>query len=122
MLRSSETNQYAGLQLRAEKTMCGQKCHITKIPDVVVCVLEEEQLQGNFNFWKDLGSNLEATQLLSRLGFLHLDTNQRMQDQFMQTQSELCELELANYRTKLQTLAGTNNPYTLLNQYGWATP
>ena len=98
--------------------MCGQKSHITQIPEVAVCILDGEQLQGNFTFQKDLSLKLEATQLLSRLGFLHLDTNQRMQDQFAQRQAELCELELANYRTKLQTLAGTNNPYALLDQYG----
>ena len=42
--------------------MCGQKCHVTQIPEVAVCVLEDEQPQGNFTFQKDLGSNLEATQ------------------------------------------------------------
>ena len=73
-----------------------------------------DQQEGNFNFCKDIGSNLEATQLLSHLGFIHLDTNQHMHYQVAQIQGDFCELKLANYHMKLHTLAGTNNPYSLL--------
>ena len=91
MLWSPATSQYTGFKLRTKKSMCGQKCHVTQIPEVALCVLIDNQSEGNFTFRKDVGTRLESTQLLSWLGFLHLDTNQQMQDWFTQAQGDLCQ-------------------------------
>ena len=73
-------------------------------------------------FRKDVCSDLETPQLLSKLGFLHINTNQRMQDRFAQTQDNLDKLELANYRTRLQTLAGTKTHMPRSTSLEGATP
>ena len=83
-----------------------------------MCVIEEGEDYSGFDFREKVGSDMETPQLLTRLGFLHIDTNQRLQDRFARTLDELCQLELANYRTRLQTLAGTDNHYALLDQFG----
>ena len=56
--------------------------------------------------------------MLTQIDFLHIDTNQYMRDGFAQAQENLCKVELANYHTRLQTLAGTNNLYALINEFG----
>ena len=105
------TGQYAGFHLCEPKACCGWHCFTTQIPGMAVCPVGEGSDGGGFSFRQDVGADLRATQLLSQLGYLHIDTNQQMQGRFTQAQDGICQVELANYRTRLQTLAGTDNPY-----------
>ena len=104
------TGQYAGFHLLEPKARCGWQCFTTQILVWQFARWEKAEMEGDSPF---------AKQLLSQLGFFHIDTNQRMQDRFTQAQDDICQVELANFRTRLQTLAGTDNPYALLDRRGY---
>ena len=119
MIRNVEEGQFAGLQLRAVKFHCTKKCYTTQIPGLVVCLFPDNvAVATNYRFRSGLVGDLQGPQTMSQLGYLHLDTNQRVQDRFDRMADHLCRQELVGWRAKMQALAGGDNPYALFDVYG----
>ena len=119
MVQQEETQQYAGFLLQGPRGHCGRPCHKTQVKGLVVCLLQDEEgaNQGH-KFQPQAWADLAAANLQTQIGFLHLDTNQRMLDRFEAMADDLCEVDRRAWRTKLHALAGTDNPYALLENYG----
>ena len=119
MVQQEETQQYAGFLLQGPRPHCGRPCHKTQVKGLVVCLLqtEEDGSQGH-EFQPQAWADLASANLQTQIGFLHLDTNQRMLDRFEAMADDLCEVDRRAWRTKLHILAGTDNPYALLENYG----
>jgi len=119
MVENEEEGQFAGLQLRANVIHCARKCHTTQIPGLTVCLYaDDEEVPAGYQFRSGLAEDLRGPQTLSQMAYLHLDTNQRVQDRFDLLADHLCKVELAGLRAKMQALAGGDNLYALLDMYG----
>ena len=61
---------------------CGRQCFSTHIPSLTICIPGKGDDVSAYKFRPDLSTNFKDPQLLSRIGFLRIDTNRRMQDRF----------------------------------------
>ena len=118
LIESEGTGQFAGFHLRRRSTYCGMDCYHTQVAGLLTCPIANGTVPKTFPFRADLGKDLSDPQLLSRIGYLHLDTNQRMTDRFQTVMDNLCQVEMAAWRSRLHNLAGTDSPYALLDTYG----
>ena len=85
----------------------------------MICFPEEASDTSSYLFRPELSTRpLDQPQLLTQLGFLHIDTNRRLTNRLEAILDNICELEAAAWKSKLQSLAGTDNPYALLDRYG----
>ena len=88
-----------------------KKCYTTQIPGLVVCLFPHNvAVATNYRFRSGLVGDLQGPQTMSQLGYLHLDTNQRVQDRFDLMANHLCRMELVGWRAKMQALAGGGQP------------
>jgi hypothetical protein len=114
LVAQNETHRYAGLVLKGTRSMCGHVCHNTQIPDVVVC-MEDDNPNKDWKFQKAL--NHDEANLLNHMHFLHISSGlgnfQRIED----FQEAICQVEWKSLFNKLQALA-SGNKYALHDIYG----
>lgn len=117
MVQNEETMQYAGLVLREPQSVCQVHCYSTQAKGLMVCLLREMDAaipEASFrSSFKPQQANLQ-----SQMGFLHVDTNLKMGSRFEQVQRDLCDLDRRILSNKLQAIAGTRNPYAMMDIYG----
>jgi hypothetical protein len=114
LVEQNETRRYAGLVLKATRSLCGHVCHNTQIPNVVVC-LETEDPNRDWKFLKAL--NPEKVNLLTHMHFLHLSRGLENFRRFEEFQEAVCQVERKGLFNKLQALA-SGNKYALHDIYG----
>lgn len=115
MVENKETNQYAGFLLKKQKKLCGTSCYLTQIPSVTLC-FPDPYTPLKLTFQKHVDPTI--TNMLTQMSYLHLGTNLRVGKRFETVQQDICKLERAIMSTKLQVIAGSANPYALLDTYG----
>ena len=118
VIRRQDTGQYAGFQLRGTRDICGRPCFGTQVAGFAVCMPEGQDDQRDHEFRPDVGGKLEDPQLATQMGFLHIDTNLRMYGRLSALLDSVCQVEMAGWRGKLHAMAGSDQPYALLDRYG----
>ena len=119
MVENAAEHQFAGLVLRGQTSLCGRSCWTTQIKTVVACLIGDggrPVAAEVFKFKKHFAQ--QKLDLESQLSFSHLDSSLDTHARFAQIQFEICNLERKLIFTKLQSLAGTMNPYALNDLYG----
>ena len=118
--------QYAGLVLKAPRSVCGDHCYATHIRGIAVCLLRAmdspvlEQVKATeFSFKPHFGQQRPNNQ--AQMGYHHLTTNLKMGERFRTVQADICRVERQVLHGKLQALAGADNPYSLLDLLGKRT-
>lgn len=117
MIEDDEKKQYAGLVLRQPQSVCRVRCYSTQIKGLVACLLHDLDTPLPRRSFKEY-FDPTRTNLQTQLAHLHLSTNMRMYDRFETVQADLCSLDRRVLYNKLQAIAGTHNPYALLDLYG----
>ena len=117
MIANNITGQYAGLVLEEPKTICRAHCHLTQLKGVLACVMREmdEPIPGT-SF--KAHTRQEGIDVYSQISYSHLNTNLRMYSHFEAVHADICKNNKLILQTRLQAIAGTSNPYSLLDLYG----
>ena len=93
---------------------CGVRCFSTQIRGLIVCPYREgdEPLpKATFKEHFALG----RVDLQTHVWYLHATTNMATADCFAQVQAKLCLINRRMLFNKLQSIAGAQNPYALLD-------
>jgi hypothetical protein len=114
LVEQSETRRFANLFLEGTRSMCGQVCHNTQIPNVIACLAIEDTNQ-DWRFLKNL--NHKRANLLTHMHFFHLSQGLGNFQRFEEFQEATCQVERKGHINKLQALA-SGNKYALHNIYG----
>ena len=104
--------------LRTMVKHCQRQCFSNQVEGLIVRLIHDKKDSKGYKFKSKFGVDLDMPQLLSQLGFLHIDSSQQMQDRFAIISDNICQLEMAGWQAKLHGLAGTSSPYALLDHYG----
>jgi hypothetical protein len=110
----NETRRYAGLVLEGTRSLCGQVCYNTQIPNVVAC-LETKDPNRDWRFLKALNHN--KVNLITHMHFLHLSRGLGNFRRFEEFKEAVCQVERKGLFNKLQALA-SGNKYALHDIYG----
>ena len=105
-----------GFRVAEPVQVCGQECYSTQLDGTLICFLmklDEDLKLPELKYDEDLsGINLKA-----QLAYLHLSTNDRMEEGFNQLQQSLCKLDRDMLEAKLASVAH-GNPYALRSHFG----
>ncbi len=113
--RSKDTRD-AGLVLRYPEDVCGKRCYATQVEETALCLKRDSKKLEPIT-WKT-GFPMEIVTQQTRLGHAHLQTNLRMYNWFALIQHDLCKVERQVLKNALNTLARSNNRYTLNSLLG----
>ncbi len=116
-----DKNQVAGLELKETMILCGRAAQKMHIKSIAVFFHPMEQIKvasGKFNM---VTTEAEFTRLESELSFLQVRSTMTLQETIRQVKAEISEIckdrkQIAN--TRLESIAGAENPYSLMQVFG----
>jgi hypothetical protein len=112
-----DQNQVAGLELKDTVTLCGRAAQKTLIKNVVVFCHPLSQITvatGKFNM---VTTEEELTRLESELSFLQVKATMTLQERIRQVKAEICENRRQIAHVRLESIAGAENPYSLMQVF-----
>ena len=110
-------NQIAGLEITTSFSLCFTAAWGTHIRDVVI-VLHNNNFTAVAKNGFDPGSASEATSLESQLSFLHIKNALSQKEMLCQVQLAICQYRRQVLLSRLEAIAGSDNPYSLTNVLG----
>lgn len=117
MIANGTSGQYAGFVIRESQTVCRIKCYTTQVDGLVLCpAYAGTAAATKLQYLPHIDTRRTAAQ--SQMGHLHLTENMKVYKRFDAVTKDLCILDKRVLHTKLHALAGTHNPYALLDIMG----
>jgi hypothetical protein len=108
-----EKGQVAGLQLQSSFLLCHHPAFKTHLKDILIIVHPD-------NVSSVVGDPFDAEQVSdfirieSELSFLHIKTTLSQKDKLRQVKLAICETRREVASTRLEAIAGSDNPYSLI--------
>lgn len=117
MVADPGNHRFAGLVLRKPIQVCHIRCYSSQAQGLVVCLMREgDDPLPRYSFKSHFETG--RADVMTQLGFSHLSTNLKVAQRFEEIQTELCRIDRTAMFTRLQLIAGADNPYALLDLYG----
>ena len=113
-----DKTQVAGLELKETMILCGRAAQTTHINSIAVFfhpIEQKEVASGKFNM---VTTEAEFTRLESELSFLQVKSTMTLQETIPQVKAEICEDGKQIAHTRLESIAGAENPYSLMQVFG----
>ena len=107
-------DQIAGLELTNSFSLCHAAAWATHLKDIVV-VLHSDNYTSVAKSGFDPGAVSETTSLESQLSFLHIKNALSQKEILRQVKLAICENRRQLLLSRLEAVAGTDNPYSLTN-------
>ncbi|MFN9906519.1 MAG: hypothetical protein ACK56F_10400, partial [bacterium] len=98
--------------------LCGRAAQTTHIKNIAVFFHPMEQIEvvsGKFNM---VPMEAEFTRLESELSFLQVRATMMLQETIRQVKAEICEDRKQIAHTRLESITGVENPYSLMQLFG----
>jgi hypothetical protein len=113
-----DKNKVAGLELKETMILCGRAAQTMHIKNLAVFFHPMEQIEvvsGRFNM---VTTKAEFTRLESKLSFLQVRSTMMLQETIRQVKAEICKDQKQIAHTRLEIIAGAENPYSLMQVFG----
>jgi hypothetical protein len=104
-----DKNQVAGLELKETMILCWRAAQIKNIAVFFHPIEQKEVASGKFNM---VTTEAEFTRLESELSFLQIRATMTLQETIRQVKAEICEDQKQITHTRLESIAGAENPYS----------
>ena len=113
MIANEEDEQYAALVLTNRIVICNSVCYGTTVKGLLACIipLDSDPIPAK----TVIRTDPIVKDFLSAMQNLHVRKSLKDNERFAQVQRDLCDTERKTISSKLQSLAGTANPYALLD-------
>jgi hypothetical protein len=113
-----DKNQGAGLELKEILILCGRAAQTTQIKSIAVFFHPMEQIEMAFGKFNMVTTEAEFTRLESELSFLQVRSTMTLQETIRQVKAEICKDRKQIAHTRLESIAGAENPYSLMQVFG----
>jgi hypothetical protein len=113
-----DKNQVAGLELKETMILCRRASQTTHLKSIAVFFHPMEQIEvasGKFNI---VTTEAEFIRLESELSFLQVRSTMTLQATIRQVKAEICEDRKQIPHTRLESIAGAENTYSLMQVFG----
>ena len=107
-------DQIASLEITTSFSLCFTPAWLTHIHDVVI-VLHNDNFTAVVKNGFNPGSASEATSLESQLSFLRIKNALSQKEMLRQVRLTICENRRQVLLSRLEAIAGSDNPYSLTN-------
>ncbi len=118
VVEHQDKDQAAGLELTESFILCGHQAFRTHIKNIAVFVHRDDRMevaQGRFS-GKEGEGNL--TRLESGMSFMQVRASISMKEKLRQVRGAICEKRREIAHTRLEAIAGADNPYSLITIFG----
>jgi hypothetical protein len=118
VVEHQDKDQAAGLELAESFTLCGHQAFKTHIKNIAVFIHKDNRMevpQGHFN---DKEGEGDLTRLESGMSFMQVRASMSMKEKLRQVRGAICVNRREIARTRLEAIAGADNPYSLITIFG----
>jgi hypothetical protein len=112
-----EDKQVAGLELKSSFLLCHHPAFKTHLRDVIV-VIHPDNVSSIVGSPYDPEQVSDVTRLESELSFLHVKSTLSQRDKLRQIKLSICTTRRQVASTRLEAIAGTQNPNSLMEVFG----
>jgi hypothetical protein len=112
-----EKGQVAGLELQSSLLLCHHPAFRTHLKDVLV-VIHSDNVSSIVGDPFDASQVSDFIRIESELSFLHVKMTLSQRDKLRQVKLAICETRRQVASTRLESIAGTENPYSLMEVFG----
>jgi hypothetical protein len=108
-----ENSQVAGLELHSSNLLCHHPSYVTHLRDVAV-IIHPDNFTSVATDAFDPSQVTDYIHLENELSFLHVKTTLSHRDRLHQVKLAICETRHQVASTRLEAIAGSDNPYSLI--------
>jgi hypothetical protein len=118
VVEHQDKDQAAGLELAKSFILCGHQAFRTHIKNIAVFIHKDDRMevaQGRFSGKEGEG---DLTRLESGMSFMQVRASMSMKEKLRQVRGAICENRREIAHTRLEAIAGADNPYSLITIFG----
>jgi hypothetical protein len=118
VVEHQDKDQAAGLELAESFILCGHQAFKTHIKSIAVFIHKDDRMevaQGQFSNREGEG---DLTRLESGMSFLQVRASMSLKEKLRQVRGAICVNRREIAHTRLEAIAGADNPYSLITIFG----
>ncbi len=118
-MEHQDKDRAAGLELAESFILCGHQAFRTHIKNIAIFVHKDARMEvahkGRFS---NKEGEADLTRLESGMSFVQVRASMSMKEKLRQVRGAICENRQDIARTRLEAVAGADNPYSLISIFG----
>jgi hypothetical protein len=109
------------LEIAESFILCGHQAHKTHIKNIAVFMHNDDLVEVTRGRFTNKGGDINITRLESGMSFHQVKASLTMKKKLRQVRSSICVKRREIAHTRLEAVAGADNPYSLITISGRAT-
>ena len=110
--------QVAGLELGEQFLMCGSAAYKTHVKNLILFVHAHPSMSIATGSFHSAPDDADTTRLETELSFLQVRNSMQLAQKLRQVGAEICANRREIAQTRLESVAGSANPYSLISTFG----
>ncbi len=118
VVEHQDKDQAAGLELAESFILCRHQAYQTHIKNIAVFIHKDERMQVAQGHFTDKEGERDLTRLESGMSFMQVLASMSMKEKLRQVRGAICVNRRQIAHTRLEAIAGADNPYSLITVFG----
>jgi hypothetical protein len=118
VVEHQDKDQAAGLELAESFILCGHQAFRTHIKNIAAFVHKDDRMEVAQGRFSGKEGEADLTRLESSMSFMQVRASMSMKEKLRQVRGAICENRQDIARTRLEAVAGPDNPYSLIYIFG----
>jgi hypothetical protein len=118
IVEHQDKDQAAGLEVAESFILCGHQAFRTHIKNIAVFVHKDDRMEVAQGTFSGKEGEADLTRLESGMSFMQVQASMSMKEKLRQVRGAICENRQEIARTRLEAVAGADNPYSLISIFG----
>ncbi len=117
-MEHQDKDQAAGLELAESFILCGHQAFRTHIKNIAVFIHKDDRMEVAQGRFTDKEGEGDLTRLESGMSFMQVRASMSMKEKLRQIRGAICVNRREIAHTRLEAIAGADNPYSLITIFG----
>jgi hypothetical protein len=118
VVEHQDKDQAAGLELAESFILCGHQAFRTHIKNIAVFIHKDNRMEVAQGQFTDKEGEGDLTRLESGMFFMQVRASMSMKEKLRQIRGAICVNRREIAHTRLEVIAGADNPYSLIAIFG----
>jgi hypothetical protein len=118
VIEHQDKDQAAGLEVAESFILCGHQAFRTHIKSIAVFVHKDDRMEVAQGHFSGKEGEADLTRLESGMSFMQVRASVSMKEKLRQVRGAICENRRDIACTRLEAVAGADNPYSLISIFG----
>ncbi len=118
VVEHQDKDQAAGLDVAESFILCGHQAFRTHIKNIAVFVHKDDRMEVAQGRFSGKEGEADLTRLESGISFMQVRASMSTKEKLRQVRGATCENRRDIARTRLEAIAGADNPYSLISIFG----